>query len=312
MSQDESPQAESAGPLAGSDPRPAPLEQASRAAWLGPLIALALLVLTWKMPRGIGSVVVAIIDAGLLLAGLCLGIVALAKSKELEQAGAATTRRVRSQAIVGIALSLVIGITLLWTTFFTSRPAKSVASTTLPSTLPAAPGSAGTNDPILDYPGWLGSGAEARANLVLASISADSPAARDFKSKFSKDFTIFMLSVDTSKSAFDTYVDIAGASAHLTEGKSVTSLPIAEVLASATREKEQLLAEWSSPRRCAAGAGTVTNLFIPMPADIALTSIDRVTVHVNGMPVEVRGRFFTAQEKQQQLRRNGPPPAPSK
>src|SRR5437762_1135081 len=88
--------------------RPAPIEQAARASWLAPLVALGLMLLTWKMPRGTGSIVIAIINGALLLAGLCLGVVALAAMNK------APEPRIRTQAGIGVAASFLIIVAMIW------------------------------------------------------------------------------------------------------------------------------------------------------------------------------------------------------
>src|SRR5438874_1197316 len=91
--------------------RPAPMMQAARASWLGAAIALVLMLLTWKMPHGTGSIVIAIINGALLVAGLILGTIALARTKRTEFAA------IFNHAIVGVTLCLLIIIVMIWPFF---------------------------------------------------------------------------------------------------------------------------------------------------------------------------------------------------
>jgi hypothetical protein len=278
---------------------PSMIEQAARASWLGPLVALVLLVLTWKMPRGTGSVVIAVINGALLLAGLCLGIVALASQKPPR------VKRIDTQAGVGVGLSLLLLIVIVWSAFFTTSP-QIARPTSGPSTAPGAGVAQRPLDPVLDYPGWIGSAADSRAGLLLISAPDEAPATREFKAKFSKDFTALMLSIDTSQAPFDVYVDTRRASAHFADGQTVAALPIQELLESAVTDRAALIAEWMPPRQCMAHAGTVTNMLIPLPPNTYLKNMDRVSINVNGLPVDIRGQYLTVEEKAQRMRRNEP------
>jgi hypothetical protein len=280
--------------------QPSPIEQAARASWLAPLVALGLMLLTWKMPRGTGSIVIAIINGALLLAGLCLGVVALAAMNKMPDP------RIRKQAGVGVGLSLLIIIVMIWTTFFTQPARRAVATTGLApaGTTPFA--TSQPRDPIFDFPGWIGVAGEARANLLVVSIADEATETREFKKKFSKDFLVLRLTVNTSNAPYDVYVDTTRATAHFADGRTIDALPIREILESATQDKERLLAEWMPPRQCRANTGVETNMLIPMAPGTALQNMDRVTFHVNGLPVDVRGQYMTVEEKSQRLRR--PPP----
>jgi hypothetical protein len=281
--------------------RPSAIEQAARASWLAPLVALALMLLTWNMPSGTGSLVIAIINGALLLTGLCLGVVALAAMNR------APSPRIRTQAGVGVGLSLLIIVVMIWAKFFT-QPARRAVATTGLAPIGAMSGVAASQprDPIFDFPGWIGVAGEARASLLVVSIADDAPETREFKKKFSKDFEVLRLTVNTSNAPYDVYVDTSRAIAHFADGRTINALPIREILESATQDKEKLLGEWMPPRQCRANTGVETNMLIPLPAGTALQSMDRVTIHVNGLPVEVRGQYMTVEEKSQRLHR--PPP----
>jgi hypothetical protein len=155
----------------------------------------------------------------------------------------------------------------------------------------------------MDFPGWVGTGNEARAGFVMVSVPNELASTREFKSKFPKDFEVLMLTVNTSHAPFDVYVDTSRASAHFSDGQTVLAVPIRDLLESATSDKPQLISEWLPPRQCLARAGTVTNMMIPMPAGTYLKNMDRVSITVNGLPVDIRGIYMTPEEKRQRLSR---------
>ena len=62
-------------------------------------------------------------------------------------------------------------------------------------------------------------------------------------------------------------------------------------------------ATWMPPIRCTPGSSHVFNLFIPVPAGTVYTIMDRVTIQVNGLPVDIHGQYCTAEEKAQRLQR---------
>ena len=271
--------------------RPSTIEQAARASWLFPLVALGLMLLTWKMPRGTGSIVIAIINGALLLA-------AMNKAPE---------PRIRTQAGIGVAASFLIIVAMIWATFFTQSAQRAIATTGQSSGTGLVPFAASQpRDPIFDFPGWIGVASEAKAALLVVSIADDAAETREFKKKFSKDFLVLRLTVNTSNAPYDVYVDTSRASAHFADGRTISALPIREILESATQDKERLVAEWMPPRQCRANTGAETNMLIPLPPGMGLQNMDRVMIHVNGLPVEVRGQYMTVEEKSQRLRR--PPP----
>ena len=275
--------------------RPSAIEQAARGSWLAPAAAMVLAVLTWKMPHGTGSRVISIINGLLLLIGLCAGIFALNGAMRNQLRSAA------KQAGIGVGLCGLIIIPTIWGYFF-SEPVKPSVATTVPASNPAAVAQKGP-DIIFDYPGWLGAAVEDKANLVLVSIPDDAPDARQFKRNFAKDFSIIMLTVDSSRATFDVYVDTSRAIAHFSDGRTVEALPIRGILESATQDRDKYFATWMPPIRCTPGSSHVFNLFIPVPAGTVYTIMDRVTIQVNGLPVDIHGQYCTAEEKAQRLQR---------
>jgi len=285
--------------------RPSTAEQAARASWLAAAVAGVLLVLTWKMPRGAGSVVIAIINSALLLAGLCLGMVALGTA----QRNGAGSKSVNVQAGIGVGISALLLVIIVTSTFFFGSSHQTTA-TTSPATS-ATPGAAGAPpgtvapDPLFDFPGWVGVAIESRAAFILYSVPNDLPSTRELTSKFPKVFEVLMLQVSTSEAPYDVWVDTSRATAHFSDGQTVAAPSIRDLLESATADKAQLINEWMPPRQCRARAGAVTNMFIPMPAGTYFKNMDRVSVTVNGLLLDIRGAYLTPEEKRQRLSRTG-------
>ena len=201
--------------------------------------------------------------------------------------------------------ALVLGALMLLALRLASRRAS-----TPPATAPGAkarPKTAGQlgREAFANHAGWFGATrTEDGAVVTLVSIPADDPVARDALPGLAGRFSLAVLSVDNSAGTAQVSIDTDRVTLHLAGGGTRAAMPVRPLLREMPSESDRAegLRLYAPPFDVPFGQRLNGKpVFFPPATDFA--SVERVTVRVNGQPLDLPGRYLTVQQKSELLRR---------
>src|SRR2546423_11061775 len=232
--------------LVHAKPKPDLYEQAARASWIAPLIAIALNCLgrsTSPKDAAKMDLIIGFVNCGLIAAGCVLGILAMTGVKKRGP------ERVLAPAILGLIINgLLVVLALAF------LPAAKRVADTKRRQAQMANIQQQSEDVIAKFPGWFGvARTDGGAAVVIAQWNNDAPGTAMMKQNFAADFTLLSVVVDNSNGSAAVTVDPAATQALLAGGTKLAALPPAQILNTAKEDKEQLTQRHAKPRSGAAG-----------------------------------------------------------
>jgi len=268
--------------------------QAATFSLLAPLVVLTLGVLNviGSIQMREARIWLGIVNLGLLVCGLGLGIAALACR------GKQPVRGVVSRAVIGIAFNgLLLAICSLGfvTVARTARRARANRERE------AAQADQEGRDAFLKYPGWLGGAQHAGAQISVGSLHRNSPSGRKMMGRFTARFQVLNFSVQNGQSDQPILLEPGSVRLHLADGTVLRALSHNDTLATARERPEQWVRKYGGPYRVPPGTALM-DAPVFVPPDLDLTQVVGISVLINGETVIMDGRHYTAAQKQELLR----------
>lgn len=157
---------------------------------------------------------------------------------------------------------------------------------------------------------WMGTIELSGARIVLASLDPKAPQADLFREAIGMPVSMLQVVVDNTAGAGAFTMEPASARLYADDSLVTEALPSEKVLANVSREKEAWQKKYSGNITTAAGQKCLDRLIF-LPAGTDLSHVTRIDVTINGAPVSIPGRLYTAQEMkdmyEQGLKRQGCP-----
>src|SRR4051812_45958262 len=197
--------------------------RAAQASWIAPV----LLLLGFLSPTVRGSSpaltelamrVLEIAAIVLPVVGVACGVVALAG---VRRHGA---RRILAPAVVGLALSIALGVIVVWVVL----PAFSRARAAAGARLAPVPAPITSPQSALRQTGWMGYSIDAKFSIMVIAMDDRSADTVNLKSNFDRDCTVMIVSVDNRPNAAPIAVTTDGASVRMADNSVVPVLQTRE------------------------------------------------------------------------------------
>lgn len=268
--------------------------QAATFSLLAPLLVLVvgMLNITGAIQMPAARIWLGLVNLGLLVCGLGLGIAALICR------GKQPVRGVVSRAVLGIVLNgLLLTITSVAILYGATTARRAKTHRKREATEAEEEG----KDSFLNYPGWLGSAQHAGAQITVASLPPNSPFARGTMGSFTVRFQILNFSIQNHQSDEPIVLGPESVRLHLADGSVRTVLPHRETLAKAREKPDEWVTRYGGPYRVPPGVALM-DAPVFVPPDLDFTQVTSVSARVNGETVVLEGRHYTAAEKQELLR----------
>ena len=280
-------------------------QQAAKFSWMAPLVAIVLGCCTVGARSASPAVSLGIAGLQLLLilGGLGAGIFALFGAKKYGSAG------VVAPAVTGIILNtIIIGLNVVLISMLMSGK---FAPPNTAGGGGGAGGAAGTaatprtrqqvqqqgEDAVMKEAGWVGVLQHRGAVITLVTVPDSTPVAAEMLRNLKAPVSLLVVGVDNSRGGDSFSLDPAGSALTLTDGTTQELPDVPTVLRSARTDRAQFVRQFSPPFEVMPGRQLVGKfMFLPRGTDAS--KIASVSVKIDGQPVEVTGRFMTAEEKQ--------------
>jgi hypothetical protein len=280
--------------------------QAAKAAWVAPLIMFALsCLITGAMGHNDQDnrpvrLVQGVLSILLIVGGLACGIVAMCGIRRYGKSG------ILVPAIVGLLINglLVSLVGLGFVAGFRSAArARTVVVGGGAGSARVAPAPITSPQSALRQTGWMGVAATDTGctvgGLAMAEPHRDTTA---LKSIFTTPCSIVVLWFDNRQGSGPVTVDTDGATLRMEDGTTVNALRTRDVLSTAKEDRAQFLAKNSPPYRVSPGVN-MEGQFLFVPTGVDLSRATYLYLTVDGKPMAIPGRVFTAQEKTDALNR---------
>jgi hypothetical protein len=292
-------------------------QQAARASWIAPCIALGLGVVSNSVlnnghPRGsaenTAQMVVGGVTVLMIVTGLVLGVIALFSVRRHGR------EKILTPAIVGVCINgVMVGLLAMGVLF-----AISIAKRTRARAAALAPASSisvqEANESITKSPGWVGQVMADRTRLVVASVGPDTPMGREIKDDFATDGLAMLVMIDNSAGRETMAVDASDFSVILNDGSTRPAVSPETLLQHTRFDKRQLMAAYPWTAAIPAGTAGFRDLIAILPPGVGADQIDRVVVTHDDKRIAIIGRVLTVEEKAANVAQaqaaNSPPPAP--
>jgi hypothetical protein len=278
--------------------------QAAKAAWVAPVVALALGCVSSTM-RGANSnhtmaIVIGAVNGLLIIAGFVMAIVAFFGVKRYGAAG------IVAPAIVGLIINLIF-IGAAGALFFYGQRAVTARTTAARAVAarPMIPFSSPQSS--LRQTGWFGAALQpGNVTITLVSMKDGHADTSALRSALKNDASLMIIAIDNRNGATPAILDTRNAQLVFADGRNVTSLDPATVAQPAE------VAGLSPPFRVEPG-GLVEGKILFIPPDLDLAKLQLIRLTLSGAQIEVPGRIFTADEKTRlvqggQAKQQQPPP----
>ena len=281
--------------------------QAAKAAWVAPVIMFALsCLITGAMGQNnqddrLVRIVQGVLSILLIVGGLVCGIVAMCGIRRYGKSG------ILAPAIVGLLINglLISLVGLGFVAGFRSAARARTAAVGGARSAGVAPAPITSPQSALRQTGWMGvattDGGCTLGGMAMAEPHRDTTA---LKSLFTTPCSIVVLWFDNRNGSGPVTVDTDGATLRMEDGTTVNALRTRDVLATAKEDRAQFLSKHSPPYRVPPGVNMEGQfLFVPSGVDLSRTTYLNLTV--DGKPMAIPGRVFTAEEKTAALNRGG-------
>lgn len=284
-------------------------QQAARASWVAPVIALGLGCLTNTARQDpshtsrTAELLIGGVNVCLILTGFVLGIVALFGIRRYGR------EKILAPALTGIILNgffvAIFGLGIVALVHMRAIAAKSAAPPGGFGGLSAPPiTTEQVTDSIERSPGWVGTAQVGGAAIVALSVAADTPLAREVREAFGTDGQPMDVVIDNTAGRADFTLDPGDFSVVLKDGSTRPALAPDDLLRTAKLDKRQLMAAYPWSAALPAGAPNKAAILLFVPADVDPAQIDHAEIVRDSKRVTVLGQFLSVEQKAANLARS--------
>ena len=275
--------------------------KAARAAWVAPLVAIALNYCnhanpTPQPPRV--QFVFGLIATALILTGFIAGVIALV--------GAATYRRasIIVPAIIGVSFNGLIILALLMVLHLAGKVSTaSAAMRQRQERIALAQGAQEGQTSVMEYGGWVGKLSTASGVVAVTSLDDQSPTARRLLNDLPDPCSVLFIIARPTRAHAGVQLEPSSLSMEFANGRIVHALDGNSILGHAKDDPDGLLLKFNAAYR-PDPAQDLYESFCLIPAGTDLCGLRSVTFLINGKRITIHGRFLSAKEKQMQYRGN--------
>ena len=303
-----------AGPLQYARPMPPQIQsgkpnffqQAAKASWIAPVIAISLNVCatSTRHDPSLGNsdkyvkLTLGFVNAGLIVLGFAFGITALCGIRRYGK------YKILVPAIVGVCLNgfslAAIGVFL--TFLVSARRPVAARSAAMPTRAPVTAQEA--QDSLAKAPGWVGITTRSGAVIVVASVGSDTPLGKEISDLFGTDRRVMDIVVNNAGGTETVAISSADFSVVLKDGSTHAALSPQAVFNSARFDATTLKTEYPPAASVPARSSGESSVAAFLPASVDPAQIDYAIIIVNGKSLKVPGKFQTAEEKAANIARS--------
>jgi hypothetical protein len=274
-------------------PRPNFGQQAARASWMAPLIAVVIGLITFQARDADRSAAMIIGGANVLIivAGGVLGIVALLGVRKWGREG------VLLPASIGVLVFIVLALSMFTMFQSLSRVKQAQQQRAHAQAAEDEQLRKEGEDAFLKHAGWVGAVRHGDAVVTLITVPDTSLFVREMQSNLNTPVSMLVLLIDNTRGGAPVTIDHAGAVVHFTDGTSRPMPDLVLVLRSAKTDPREALQTLGPPLSAEAGK-RLAGKFLFLPPKTDPSTIDHVAIGIDSARADVPGRFLTAEEKQ--------------
>ena len=273
---------------------------AAKAAWVAPLIAIAVNYANSPPPKEPHvRLVNGWICFGLILTGLVCGILALR--------GTATYRRasILVPAIIGVSFNGLVIIALLAVIHLAGKVSTASAAMRQQQQQQRLraemdEGAREGRQSITEYGGWVGRITTPSAAIGVTSLDDRSPMARRILDDLPVSCSIVVIAARPAPSHDGVRLEPSSLTMELADGSTLHALDGRSILSRAKDDPNGALLRFNAACRADPTQNAYEALAL-IPAGTDLHDLRSVTLRVNGKPIKVPGRFMTAEERRTSL-----------
>lgn len=278
-------------------------QQAARASWGAPIIAIALGVTTVTardpaQPGGKGfGLFVGAVNCVLIVVGFALGITALFG---IRKRGA---RKILWPALIGIALNgaFIASAGLMFIGFSHLRSTGANSSAPLPAVSVMTPQQA--QDSLVKSPGWVGRATDGGTVLTVFTIGKDTALGNAVREDLATDDLVLVLIISNSGGTRRVTADPADLSVVLTNGSNIRAVGADKLPRTSRIAKQDLAAAYPCSAVIEAATPAPVTLLLLLPVRVDLAQIDHAIFQRDGNAVVISGRLLTVAEKETAVER---------
>lgn len=274
-------------------------QQAAKASWAAPLIALLLGCVSFqiRMDEPVVGIIIGVVNALLIVGGFALAVTALAGVRKHGASG------ILASAIIGLLINGILIIAMIWLMVRGDlyRQPLTPAQQTVRQRVTTSPVQAG-RDAVEKYPGWFGAANLDGAVITITSLADESDAVQDLGTGFSSPISVVSVAINNTRGRQTLRVDPSSLQLRHRDGSITQALATSQAELAAKSDAKPTVRRMSSTQQVPA-AGAMTNAMAFLPSGTNWRDVDQVTVQIDGRPLTIVGAFLSVEQKADLLRR---------